>query len=168
MVKKPVRIFFLIELGTRRVHFAGCTEHPTADWVSQQGRQLTWTVADEHRPMRFLIRDRDAKFTASFDTVFAAEGVKVMRTPYRTPKANAFAERWIRSAKEECLDQLLILNEDHLRRVMMNYIEYYNRRRPHQGTEQRGPIPIECGGRTGMVRRHDVLGDIIHDYERAA
>ncbi len=155
-------------------HFAGCTAHPTGEWVTQQARQLTWTLQDaqdnqdRQLPVRFLIRDRDAKFSASFDTVFAAEDVKIIRTPYRAPRANAFAERWIRSAREECLDRLLILGEGHLRRVMREYIGYYNRARPHQGIEQRCPIPITKRAREGPVKRRDVLGGIVHDYYRDA
>jgi putative transposase len=155
-------------LSTRRsllrVHFAGCTAHPTAEWVTQQARQLTWTLQDEQLPIRFLIHDRDAKFIASFDMVFIAEGVETSRTPYSAPRANAFAERWIRAAREECLDRLLILNQAHLRRVMREYVDYYNRARPHQGIDQKCPIPIERGNRDGPVKRRDVLGGVIHDY----
>ncbi len=165
---KTLHALFFIELGSRRVHFAGCTAHPTAEWIAQQARQLTWTLQDEQQPMRFLIHDRDAKFPASFDTVFAAEGIEILRTPYRTPTANAFAERWVRSVREECLDKLLIVNQAHLRRVLTEYVNYFNRARPHQGIEQRCPIPIERGRRTGAVRRRDVLGGIIHDYDRDA
>ena len=104
----------------------------------------------------------------SFDTVFAAEGVEIVRTPFRAPKANSFAERWIRSVREECLDRLLILGEAHLRRVMLEYIEYDNRARPHQGIEQRGPNPIEGVPKAGRVRGRDVLGGLIHDYDREA
>lgn len=160
---KTVYVFFCIELGSRRVHFAGCTAHPTAEWVTQQARQLTWTLQDEQKPMCFLIRDRDAKFTASFDTVFAAAGIEIVRTPYRAPKANAFAERWIRSARAEVLDHVLILSGAHLRRVIREYLEYYNERRPHQGIEQRCPIPI-ASQRAGPVKCRDVLGGVIHDY----
>ncbi|GAC1357583.1 MAG: hypothetical protein NVSMB42_16660 [Herpetosiphon sp.] len=161
-------VFFFLELGSRRVHFAGCTAHPTAEWVTQQARQLTWTLQDEQKPMLFLIRDRDAKFTANFDTVFAAEGIEIVRTPYRAPKANAFAERWIRSVRTEVLDRILILNEAHLRRVMLEYISYYNRARPHQGIEQRCPIPIKGAPKAGSIQCRDVLGGIIHDYYRDA
>lgn len=165
---KTLYVLFFIELGSRRVHFAGCTGHPTAEWVTQQARQLAWTLHNEARPKRFLIRDRDAKFPASFDTVFAAEGVEIIRTPYRAPKANAFAERWIRAAREECLDRLLIVNEAHLRRVLSEYVQYYNTARPHQGIDQRCPVPISSVARSGAVKCRDVLGGIIHDYHREA
>jgi hypothetical protein len=161
-------VFFFIELGTRRVHFAGCTAYPTAAWVTQQARQLTWTLPDAQQPIHFLIRDRDAKFTASFNTVFATEDVATIRTPYRAPQANAFAERWIRSVRAECLDQLLILGEGHLRRVMKEYVTYYNEARPHQGIEQRCPIPLDRGRHEGPVQCRDVLGGIIHDYYHEA
>jgi putative transposase len=161
---KTIYVLFFIELGTRRVHFAGCTAHPTGEWVTQQARQLTWTVHDKQLPSRFLIHDRDAKFNSSFNTVFESEGVEIILTPYRSPKANAFAERWIRSARGECLDRLLILGESHLRRVMKEYISYYNQARPHQGIEQRCPIPTEHSRREGPVKCRNVLGGIIHDY----
>lgn len=165
---QTLQALFFIELDSRRVHFAGCTEHPTAEWVAQQARQLTWTLQDEHKGMRLLIHDRDAKFPVSFDNVFAAEGIEILRTPYRTPTANAFAERWVRSVREEVLDKLLIVNQAHLHRVMTEYTNYFNRARPHQGIEQRCPIPIERGRRVGAVQRRDVLGGIIHDYDRDA
>jgi putative transposase len=161
-------VFLFLELGSRRVHFAGCTAHPSAEWVTPPARQLSWTLQDEQKSMLFLIRDRDAKVTASFDTVFGAAGIEIVRTPYRAPKANAFAERWIRSAREECLDRLLILGEEHLRRVMREFIEYYNRARPHQGIEQRWPVPIERGRKEGPGKCREVLGGIIHDYYQDA
>ncbi len=102
-----------LEIGTRRVHLAGCTSQPTAGWVVQQASQLTWTIQDERLPLHFLIHDRDAKFPAAFDTVFAAEEIEIIRTPFRAPTANAVAERWIRSVREECLDHLLIVHERH-------------------------------------------------------
>ena len=95
---RTVYILFFIELGTRRVHFAGCTAHPDRAWVTQQARQLTWELQDrppDIKPMRFLIHDRDTKFTRSFDSIFLSEGIEIVLTPYRAPKANAFAERWI-------------------------------------------------------------------------
>ncbi len=105
---KTLHVLFFLEVGTRRVHLPGCTANPTAAWVTQQARQLTWTLQEGGQPARYLIHDRDAKFPAAFDTVFAAEGVAIVRTPYRAPNANAHAERWVRSAREECLDHLLI------------------------------------------------------------
>ena len=170
-------VFFFIELGTRRVRLAGCTAHPTSTWVTQQARNLAWDLqdlGDRTLPTRFLIRDRDSKFTASFEGLFEAEGIQIVLTPYRAPKANAFAERWVRTVREECLDQLLIIGEGHLRRVLTEYIEYYNHRRPHQGICQRTPIPLpQTKTRRGQsasrdpVGRRDVLGGIVHDYYRA-
>jgi hypothetical protein len=165
---RTLYVLFFIEIGTRQVHFAGCTAHPTAAWVTQQARQLIWKLQDEDKQMGFLIRDRDAKFPMSFDRVFLSEGIRILRTPYRTPVANAFAERWVRSVREECLDRLLILGDAHLRRVMQEYIEYYNHARSHQGIEQRCPIPIERGRKEGPVKCRDVLGGVIHDYQREA
>jgi len=158
---RTVYILFFIELGTRRVHFAGCTAHPDQAWVTQQARQLTWKLQDrppDVKPMRFLIHDRDTKFTRSFDRIFLSEGIEIVLTPYRAPKANAFAERWIRSLREECLDHLLILNERHLRRVLIEYITFYNEARPHQGLEQQTPIPDERHSNDGVIQRRDVLG----------
>jgi transposase InsO family protein len=168
---KTLYVLFFIELGSRRVYLAGCTSHPTAEWVTQQARQLTWTLQDKQAevlPIRFLIRDRDAKFTTSFNKVFASEGIEILRTPYRSPKANAYAERWVRSVREECLDRLLIVNECHLRRVLREYVAYYNEARPHQGIDQHCPIPIKRGPRGGTVTCRNVLGGIIHDYHREA
>jgi len=120
-------VLFFIELGSRRLHFAGCTAHPTAAWVTQQARQLSWQLQDgEGQPLRFLIRDRDGKFPASFDAVLASEGLTVVKTPPRTPNANAVAERVVRSLREECLDHLLIVNQAHLRSVLALYAAYYN------------------------------------------
>jgi len=164
-------ILFFIELGTRRVHLAGCTAHPNRDWVTQQARQLTWELQDRHpdaKPMRFLIHDRDAKFAHSFDTVFRSEGMKIVLTPYRAPKANAVAERWIRSLRNECLDHLLILNQRHLRRVLTEYAAFYNRARPHQGLDQEIPIPDEERRDEGAIQRRDVLDGLLHDYYRQA
>ncbi len=150
----------------------GASSH---DRVTQQARQLTWTLQDRQGkqdkqdgalPTVFLIHDRDAKFPASFDRVCASERIEILKTPYRSPKANAYAERWVRSVREECLDRLLIVNEAHLRRVLREYVAYYNEARPHQGIYQRCPIPIEGGRRNGGVKCRDVLGGILHDYHR--
>jgi transposase InsO family protein len=169
---------FFIELGIRRVHFAGCTTHPDQAWVTQQARQLTWKLQDrppDVKSIRFLIHDRDTKFTRSFNSIFLSEGIDIVLTPYRAPKAIAFAERWIRSLREECLDHLLnrrsclhILNERHLRRVLIEYITFYNGARPHQGLEQQSPIPDQRHSRNGVIQRRDILGGLLHDYYRPA
>jgi putative transposase len=161
-------VLVFIEIGTRQVHFAGCTTHPDNAWVTQQARQVMWELADREPGIRFLIRDNDKKFTESFDTVFRAEGMDVIPTPYRAPNANAFAERWIRSAREECLDKLLIINQAHLRRVIREYMAFFNTARPHQGLEQQIPVPRITYENTGPVRCRPVLGGIINDYYRAA
>ena len=127
---KTLYVLFFLELGTRRVHLAGCTAHPTSAWVTQQARHLSWTVQEEMRPIHFLIHDRDTTFPASFDHVFVAERVTIIRTPFRSPKANAFAERWVRSVRAECLDHVLILNERHVHRVLKEYVTYFNHARP--------------------------------------
>ena len=165
---KTLHVLFFLEVGTRRVHLAGCTAHPTAAWVTQQARQFAWMRQEADAPPWFLIRDRDAKFPPSFDTVFAAEGVEVIRTPYRTPIANAYAERWVESVRAECLDHLLIVNEAHLRHVLTRYVAHYNKARPHRGLDQRTPIPHAPGATCGPVRRRNVLGGLIHEYDREA
>jgi putative transposase len=163
---KTIYVLFFIELGTRRVRLAGCAPNPDKIWVTQQARQLIWNLKDDSQDMAFLIHDNDTKFSSSFDTVFSSEGIKIVHTPYRAPRANAYAERWVRSVREECLDPILILSEDHLRRVLKEYGRYYNHDRPHQGIGQRFPVsgPTRC--MKGPIRRRDVLGGVIHDYYR--
>jgi putative transposase len=165
---KTLHVLFFLELGTRRVYFAGCTAHPTAAWVAQQARNLAWTLQDQDGTCRFLIHDRDAKFAPAVDRVFAGEGLEVVRTPYRAPRANAYAERWVRSAREECLDHLLIVGEHHLRWVLAAYVAHYNEARPHQGLDQRCPTPIPPGPAQGVIRRRDVLCGLVHEYYREA
>ena len=165
-------VLFFIELGSRRVHLAGCTPTPTAAWVTQQARQLTWTFADRPEPFRFLIRDRDQKFTASFDEVFRTEGIEIVRTPFRAPQANAVAERFVRTVRNECLDWLLVLNREHLERAVAVFVDHYNRHRPHRGLGLRPPQPaascVEPCSIDARVVRRDRLGGLIHEYSRAA
>ena len=131
---KTLYVLFFIELGTRRVRIAGCTAHPDGDWVAQQARNLVWELDEnEENRMRFLIHDRDRKFCSEFNRVFASEGLEIVLTPPRAPRANSYAERWVRTAREECLDQILILNEKHLLSVMKEFTSYHNHERPHQG-----------------------------------
>ncbi len=119
-------------------------------------------------PIRFLIHDRDTKFPAAFDMVFTSEEVTIIRTPVQAPNANAFAERWIRSVREECLDKILVVGEGHLQRVLTAYVDYYNQARPHQGIDQRCPIPLASTARASPVERRDLLGGVLHGYYRRA
>jgi putative transposase len=131
-------VLFVVELDRRRVHLLGVTAHPTGAWVAQAARNLLMDLDEQARRFRFLVRDRDAKFTAVFDAVFGAAGIETVRIPPRAPRANAYAERWVRTVRSECLDWTLIWNHRHLQRVLTDYLEHYNgARRPaardHQG-----------------------------------
>ena len=161
---KTLYVLFFMELGTRRIHGAGCTTNPDKSWVSQQARQFIWDLKDNDRDMVFLIHDNDTKFTSSFDNVFSSESIEIIHTPYQAPRANAFAERWVRSVREECLNHILVLNENHLRRVLKEYTQYYNHARPHQGLGQHFPISGPMRNNEGIIRRRDILGGVIHDY----
>jgi putative transposase len=165
---QTIYVFFFIEVGTRCVHFAGCTTNPTGAWVTQQARQMMWELEEREPAIRFLIRDNDKKFTATFDNVFRSEGIDIIRTPYRAPNANAFAERWVRTARDECLNKVLIINPAHLRRVMHEFVACHNSARPHQGLDQQIPVPQTAPVGSGPVQCRHVLGGIIHDYYREA
>ena len=165
---KTLYVLFFIELGSRRVYLSDCTSSPTSAWVTQQARQLSWRLQDGALPSHYLIHDRDAKFPRAFDTVFTSEDVAIIRTPVRAPNANAIAERWVRSVREECLDRIVILGEGHLRRVLTAYVDYYNHARPHQGIEQQCPIRRENAVRDGPIERRDILDGVLRDYYRRA
>src|SRR5216683_7162686 len=134
-------VLFFIELGSRRVHLAGSTANPTGAWVTQQARQFVWTLREGRPPFHFLVRDRDSKFTRDFDAVFASEGIEIIKTPVRAPKANAFAERFVRTARAECLDWLLIINIRHLERALRVFVDHYNSHRPHRSLNLKLPDP---------------------------
>jgi putative transposase len=159
---------FFIAHGSRRVRLAGCTTNPTGAWVTQQARNLGLDFSDQG--VRFLIRDRDSKYSGPFDEVFRSEGIRIVKTPVRAPKANAVAERFVRTVRSECLDWLLVLNRRHLERVLRIYVDHYNRHRPHRALELRPPEPDERQDRplAGEIRRRDRLGGLIHEYHRAA
>jgi transposase InsO family protein len=167
-------VLFFIELGSRRVHLADCTANPGGSWVAQQARQLLWTLSERSTPLRFLIRDRDSKFTRDFDTVFHSEGIETIRTPVRAPKANAVAERFVRTVRAECLDWLLIINRQHLERVLRVFVQHYNGHRPHRSLNFSPPDPQQptlrpvTSPRPGHVERRDRLGGLIHEYSLAA
>jgi putative transposase len=129
-------VLFFVEHGIRRVHLAGITAHPTGERVTQQARNLLMTLEDHDVGLKFLIRDRDARFTAAFDAVFAAVGVRIIKTPVRAPRANAIAGRWIANARRECLDRMLVAGERHLRLVLGEYTDHCNSRRSHRALQQ--------------------------------
>jgi putative transposase len=166
-------VLFFIELGSRQVHVAGCTRNPSAAWATQQARQLTWTLAEHPEPFRFLIRDRDQKFTDSFDAVFRSDGIDIIRTPFRAPRANAVAERFVRTVRSECLDWLLILNQQHLERILAVFVDHYNVHRPHRALALTPPHPTRqafaaTAWGKATVQRRDRLGGVIREYVLAA
>ena len=128
-----------IELATRKVYLAGVTASPSGEWATQQARNIVETFVDRYEPIRFLIYDRDSKFTKAFDEVFRSEAIRTIRTPVRAPRANAFSGRWIGSIRRECLDRLPVLNRRHLERVLAAYVCHYNAHRPHRSLGQRPP-----------------------------
>ncbi len=160
---RPIFAFFIIHVGTRRVVHFNVTRQPSAQWTAQQLRNATsWRDGP-----RFLIRDRDDKFDGTFDAVAKGCGTRVLKTPVRAPKANAFCERLIGSARRECLDHVFIISEEQMRARLAEYVRYYNASRPHQGVAQRVPDGTEHGG-TGKVISLPVLGGLHHEYRRAA
>jgi putative transposase len=165
-------VLFFIELDTRRVCLAGVTAHPDGAWVAQQARNLLLMLGDLGRRLRFLLRDRDAKFTRAFDDVFQSEGAEVLITPVQAPNANAYAERWIRTVRAECLDWLLVVGRDHLEQVLRVYVEHYNVHRPHRALGLEPPDspagPTVISGNRRHVHRRDRLGGLLHEYYRQA
>lgn len=160
-------VLFFVAHASRRVWLGGCTRNPTGEWVTQQVRNLGLDFSDQG--FRFLIRDRDSKYSGAFDEVFRSEGIRIVKTPVRAPKANAIAERFVRTIRAECLDCLLILNRRHLEHVVRVYTEHYNRQRPHRALDLKPPDPANSGlPASGGIQRRDRLGGLIHEYYRAA
>ena len=163
-------VLVVIEHDRRRVHLAGITAHPTGAWVTQQARNLLMDLGDRADRFRFLIRDRDSKFTAAFDAVFAGADIRIIRTPIRAPRANAIAERFIGTLRRECLDHLLITGPRHLDVVLREYVQHFNTHRPHRSLDQRPPAggtPPRSGATIRPLRR-DRLGGLIHEYVQVA
>jgi hypothetical protein len=166
---RTLYVLFWIEHGSRRVHLAGVTASPDCPWVSQQARNLA--IAQRLENVRFLIHDRDTKFCGPFDTTIRSEGVRVIETPLQAPKANAIAERWVRTVRTECLDHLLIVGRRHLEQVLRAYLRHYNAERPHRSlalSTPAGQPPTARGSPSAQVCRRDLLGGLIHEYYAAA
>ena len=167
-------VFFVLEVGTRHVHVLGVTAHPDGAWTVQQARNLLMDLGDRAGRFRFLVRDRAGQFTEGFDAVLSGAGIEVVKIPPRSPRANAYAERWVRTARAEVTDRMLIAGPRHLRAVLDEYAAHYNRHRPHRARNLRPP---DCDDITmatttdlaaATIRRRRVLGGLIHEYERAA
>jgi putative transposase len=166
---RTLYVLFWIELGSRRVHLAGVTANPDCAWVTQQARNLA--IEQRLENMHYLIHDRDAKFCGPFDAILHSDGVRVIETPVRAPRANAVAERWVRSVRTECLDHILIFGRRHLEQVLRGYLTHYNAERPHRSLGLAAPAgepPVARGSPPSPIRRRDVLHGLIHEYYAAA
>jgi putative transposase len=164
-------VLFVVEHATRRAYVLGVTAHPTGAWVAQQARNFLINLGDRAAEFRILIRDRDSKFTDVFDAVFASEGMRILRTPVRAPRANAIAERWIGTARRELLDRILIVNRRHLMAVLTQYVAHFNHHRPHRALNQAAPLrslPPPAAPSQPHVRRRDLLDGLIHEYTQVA
>jgi len=171
---RRIHLLIFVEHATRRLHIAGATAHPTGEWVTQQARNLAITLDQRMDSLRFLIRDRDTKYLPSFDAVFDADDVQIIKSPPRAPRANAVCERLVGTLRREVLDRILIVNERHLLTVLNEYGRHYNAHRPHQGLDQHSPDdPTDAPATVAnlaqeRIRRKPVLGGLINEYERAA
>jgi len=166
---RTLYVLFFIEVGTRRLHVTTSTRNPSGEFVAQQARNLA--MDGELEGVTSLIRDRDCKYTGAFDGVFISEGARVIKTPVRAPKANAFAERFVRTVRHEVLDLTLVLGRRHLDRILRRYAEHYNAQRPHRGLDLRTPAGTSerpISPEVPHIRRIDVLGGLIHEYEPVA
>ncbi len=167
-------MFFVIEIGTRHVHILGMTAHPDGAWTVQQARNLLMDLGERAARFRLLVRDRAGQFTEAFDAVLSGAGIEVAKIPPRSPRANTYAERWIRTARAEVADRMLIAGPRHLRAVLDEYAAHYNHHRPHRARNLRPPdsnditMAAITDLTTEKIRRRSVLGGLIHEYERAA
>jgi transposase InsO family protein len=168
-----IYVLFFLSLASRRLEFIACTANPDGAWVSQQARNLIMQLGEQERRFQLLIHDRDTKFSRAFDEIFRSEGIDVIRTPVQAPNANAFAERWVRTVRSDCLDRILILGRRHLERVLRVYTKHYNEHRPHRALQLAPPDGVNSTAdvntrATTALRRRDLLGGLIHEYRRAA
>jgi transposase InsO family protein len=167
-------VLFLVSIGTRRVEYVACTSKPDTPWVTQQARNLLMDLDDRSQRQRFLIHDRDTKFSRAFDNILRSEGIEIVRTPIQAPNANTYAERWVGSVRRECLDRLLIFGRRQLEHVLRVYIRHFNQQRPRRALDLRPP---DRGSGTDppptaiihpLQVRRDLLGGLLHEYEAAA
>jgi putative transposase len=165
-----VYVRFVMEIQTRTVYILGVTVHPTGAWIAQQARNLLMDLGERASGFRFLIRDRDSKFTAAFDGVFSGHGTRVIKTPVRSRRANSYAERFVGTLRRECLDHMLILGGRHLRGVLAEYVRHYNDHRPHQALKQVPPLrePGHAVDFSARIERRQILGGLVSEYRRAA
>jgi putative transposase len=165
-----VYVLFVMEIKTRTVHILGVTAHPTGPWTAQQARNLLMDLGERASRFKFLLRDRDGKFNMSFDEVFAGNGTRVIKSPVRSPRANSFAERFVGTLRRECLDHVLILGEQHLRKVLAEFARHYNGHRPHQALQQRPPLHLAdyTIDLTARIERRQAVGGLISEYRRVA
>ena len=162
--------FFVMEVGTRTVHILSVTTHPTTAWATQLARNLLAELGKRTSGFRYLLRDRDSRYTQAFDAVLTADGIEILKTAPQAPKMNAHAERFIRTARAECTDRMLIYNEQHARRVLAQYAEHYNTGRPHRALHLRSPAddPDVIPFPAQRIHRHNVLSGLIHEYRNTA
>jgi putative transposase len=166
---RTLYVLFFIEHGARRVRLAGVTANPDGVWMRQQARNLA--IDERLEDVRFLLHDRDAKFSGPFDEILRDEGVRVIKTPVRAPRANAVAERWVRSVRNECLDHMLVFGRRHLEQILRDYLTHYNTERPHRSLALAAPagkLEEARGSPPAEICRRDVLGGLIHEYSAAA
>jgi len=170
---RRVYVLVFICIGSRRIEYVACTSNPDGAWMLQQARNPLMDLDDRGQRPRLLIHDRDAKFSRAFDAVFHGDGIRVIRTPVQAPNANAHIERWVGSARRECLDRMLIFSRRQLERVLSIYVRHYNERRPHRALDLQTPDPSRPASTHGQpaptaIRRRDLLGGLIHEYEATA
>ena len=172
---RRVYVLFFVSIGTRRVEYVACTSTPDTAWMNQQARNLLMDLDERGQRPRFLIHDRDTKFSRAFDSVFRSTGIEIVRTPIQAPNANAYAERWVGSVRRECLDRLLIFGRGQLDHVLRVYVRHFNEQRPHRALDLRPPERISGNDPSPTttldpprVRRRDLLGGLLHEYEAAA
>jgi putative transposase len=161
----------VIEHATRRIRILGVTLHPTGAWTAQQARNLLMDLGEQAHQVKFMIRDRGSNYTAAFDAVLAATGIRTVLCNVRTPRMNAIAERWIGGCPRELLDRTLIWNENHLRRILREYETHHNQHRPHRSLDSAAPLkplPEVVDLEQHRVRRHPRVGGIINEYRLVA